>query len=96
VTAVPDTANRRDEMSDASKIETTEVVVWVLVDEGGDYVACEDGDSIHERYDEVIGGDRDTQSMRRVKVTLTVPLPKPVELVGTVPAEPAGGELAVA
>jgi hypothetical protein len=77
-------------------METVQVEMWVLIDEGGDYVACEDGDTIHERYDEVVGGDRDTLSMRRVKVTLTVPLPKPVELVGTIPAEPDGGELKVA
>lgn len=77
-------------------METVQVELWVLIDEAGEYVACEDVDVLHERYDDVIGGDRDTLSMRRVKVTLTVPLPKPVELVGMVPAEPHGGELKVA
>lgn len=77
-------------------MQATQVEVWVLVDEDGNYVACEDAGDIHVRYDEVVGGDRDMLSMRRIKVTLTVPLPKPVELVGTVPAEPDGGELNVA
>lgn len=76
-------------------METTTVELWVLVDEGGDYVACENADALHERYEEIIGGGSE-QSLRRIKVTLTVPLPKPVELVGTVAAEPATGELKTA
>lgn len=75
---------------------TTQIEVWVLIDESGDYVAWHDADTIHEQYDAEVGGDRDTLSMRRVKVTLTVPLPKPVELVGTVTAEPDAGELKIA
>jgi hypothetical protein len=78
------------------RMETVQVEVWVLIDADGEYVACEDGDTIHERYDEVIAGDRDTTPMRRIKVTLTVPKPRTVELVGTVQAEPESGELRVA
>jgi hypothetical protein len=73
--------------------ETVEVVVYVLIDEDGNSIASEDCDMLAERYDEVVGGDRDQLNMRRVKVTLQVPRPRPVELVGTVAAEPAGGEL---
>lgn len=76
-------------------METTTVEVWVLVDEDGNYVASHDVDRLCEEYDDVIGGDRDSTSFRRIKVTLTVPLPKPVELTGVVPAEPVGGELRV-
>lgn len=69
------------------------VEVWVLVDEAGDYVAHADPALLNEAYDDQIGGERDSLSFRRVKVTITIPLPKPVELVGTVAAEPEGGEL---
>jgi hypothetical protein len=73
--------------------DTVQVVAWVLIDENGDYVADDDADKLAERYDEVIGGDRDTLNMRRVRVTLTVPKPRPAELVGVVAPEPTGGEL---
>jgi hypothetical protein len=77
--------------------EFATVEIWVLVDQDGDYAAGTDPDTLHEVYDDTVGGDRDTLSMRRVKVTLTIPKPKPVELTGTVPAEPvAGSELQVA
>jgi hypothetical protein len=76
-------------------METVQVELWVLIAENGDYVALDDADSLQERFDEVIGGTQE-QSFRRVKVTLTVPKPKAVELVGTVPAEVEGGELRVA
>ncbi len=73
---------------------TATVEIWVLVDEEGDYVALDCPDALHERYDEVHSTEqRDLRCTRRVKITLTIPLPRPVELVGTVAAEPEGGEL---
>ncbi len=75
-----------------SKIE-----IWVLMDENGNAVTSTDADTLHEQYDEEFDADdRNILSTRRIKVTLTVPLPKPIELVGTVPAEPTTGELRVA
>ena len=80
----------------APTAETVEVTVWVLVDENGDYVASDAIGHATERYDEQIGADRDVTELRRVKVTLTVPVPKPAELVGAVAAVPVAGELTAA
>jgi len=73
--------------------EMVQVEVWVLVDQDGDYVVGKDNESLAELYDDQVGGDRDTLSLRRVKITLNVPKPKPVELTATVAEEPAAGEL---
>jgi hypothetical protein len=71
----------------------TTVEVWVLVNDQGEYDVGPCDVSCQERFDEncSTGGAR-----RLVKVTLNVPTPKAVELVGTVPAESEGGELKVA
>jgi hypothetical protein len=66
--------------------QTTQVEVWVLVDENGDAVASCDQDCLSDLYEEKIGTDHAT-GRRVVKVVLTVPLPRPVELSGTVPEE---------
>jgi hypothetical protein len=76
--------------------ELVEVVVWVMVDEDGSAVASDDGDTLHERYDDMVGGDRDLLNLRRIKVVLQVPKPAALVMTGTVPAEPEGGELATA
>lgn len=77
-----------------SAVKTATVEVWVLVDENGQYVASDDHDTLHERYDEIIGDDRDVTALRRVKVTLTIPLPAVLEVSGTVDEpEPAVGTL---
>ncbi|VTS03788.1 unnamed protein product [Gemmata massiliana] len=67
--------------------ELIEVEVWVLVDENGDYEVSKDA------------GDLQAESglaSRMVKIKVNVPTPQAVELVGTVEAEPAVGELKVA
>jgi hypothetical protein len=74
-------------------METVQVEVWVIVDADGDYAVGSSMDDAGEAFDDNIGGH---SPRRAVKVTLTVPKPKAVELVGTVPAEVEGGELRVA
>jgi hypothetical protein len=73
---------------------TTQVEVWVLVDENGDAVSSCDPDCLSDLYEEHIGSDHAT-GRRVVKVVLTVPLPKPVELSGVVPADEGEATLAV-
>lgn len=70
-----------------AKANTVELMVWVVVDESGDYAVGVDGDQAAERYAEDIGGDQGTIGIRRVKLTLTVPLPAPIQLTATVEAE---------
>lgn len=70
-----------------------EVEVWIVVDESGDFSVAATQAAAVERFADEIGGDLAT---RQVKVTLRVPLPRPVELTGEVPAEPGGAELRVA
>ncbi len=76
--------------------EMVAVEVWVMIDEDGDYAIAKDNDELAAAYDGDIGGDRDTLCTRRVKITVNVPKPRPVELVATVAEEPAAGELAAA
>jgi hypothetical protein len=52
-------------------------------------------DQAAERYREDIGEPDGTLGLRRVKVTLTVPLPAAVELVGAVPADGPAATLTV-
>lgn len=75
--------------------DTATVEVWVLVDAVGDYSVGADEEAVAARYAEEVGAN-DSIAKRIVKVTLTVPLPRAVELVGVVSAEPTGGELRVA
>jgi hypothetical protein len=67
--------------------ELIEVEVWVMVDENGDYEVSKDADDLQPAAG---------LAARMVKVTVNVPTPKPVELVATVAAEPATGELKAA
>lgn len=76
-------------------METTQVEVWCLVDEAGNYAVGIDAEAAAEKYGEDVG-ESDAVAKRLVKVVLTVPIPKPVELVGVVPAEVCEGELKVA
>jgi hypothetical protein len=77
-------------------MDTVEIEVWVVIDETGDYGVGRDAECAGQSYADDIGGG-DELAKRQVKVTLRVPKPKPVELVGTVPAESdAGGVLRVA
>jgi hypothetical protein len=71
--------------------ETVEAEVYVMIGEDGQYTCHTDPDALAERFaDECADAGLAT---RVVKVTLRIPMPRPVELVGTVAAEPEGGEL---
>lgn len=72
---------------------TTEVEVWILVDESGDYVVRKDGEELDEAYAEDIGCTN--IALRRVCVKLTVPLPTPVVVTVTIPDEPNGAVVSV-
>lgn len=65
---------------------TTQVTVWVLVGENGDYVVSADDADIGELFTDNVSDDP-SYARRMVKVVLTVPLPEPVTMNGTVPAE---------
>lgn len=65
-----------------------EIEVWVIVDEDGEYAVATEQDAAEEAYDESVGG---SDCRRAIKITLKVPLPKPIELRGEVPEEPVAG-----
>jgi hypothetical protein len=67
---------------------TTTIEVWVMVDQYGDYDVGTSEGLAREAYDGNIGGDA---ARRLVKLLLTVPLPEPLVVTGTVPA-PAEAE----
>jgi hypothetical protein len=68
-----------------------EVQVWVCVDENGDYAVHKDGPhEAGEAYQDDIGGHG---PRRTIQVTLMVPVPKQIEMAGTVPDEATGVEL---
>lgn len=74
---------------------TATVEVWVVVDEDGDYAVGTGDDHAAERYREEIGDcEAGTRGMRRVKVLLTVPLPAPIKLAVTAPADDAAALVA--
>ncbi|MFO0823028.1 MAG: hypothetical protein U0792_07895 [Gemmataceae bacterium] len=66
--------------------ELCEVEVWVVVDEDGDYAVGKDSEAASEAFEADIGSSAE-RGLRRVKVTVKVPLPKPLEVVGTVVEE---------
>lgn len=64
--------------------QTVEVKVWVLVDEIGDYVASHDADALNDLYEEQIRSVSEAEGLRRVQITLTVPLPVPFQVEGSI------------
>jgi hypothetical protein len=62
---------------------TTQVEVWVMVDQDGDYDVGTSEELARENYDGNIGGDA---ARRLVKLLLTVPLPEPLVVTGVIPA----------
>ena len=76
-------------------MEMCQVEVWVVVDENGDYSAGASEEQASENYESEIGGG-DTYSKRRIKIKLSVPKPRPLELSATVPDESHEGTLVVA
>lgn len=72
---------------------TCECEIWLMLDSDGNYAVASSSDSLAERYEEDIGQCSDAGGLRRVKVSLTVPLPEVVELAGTVPEQGEPAEL---
>ncbi len=73
-----------------------EIEVWVMVNDQGEFVAHEDGDELAAEYAERVGDATEAAGIRRVRLTVKVPLPEPIELRGEVTAEPEPGALRVA
>lgn len=67
--------------------EMIEVQVWVMVNDQGEYVAHDDDEQLAAEYADRIGEIAEAGGIRRVKITVKVPLPKPLEVVGTVVEE---------
>lgn len=76
--------------------EYVTVEVWVMVDEVGQYVAHEDEGALPETWTDRIGNLEDCEGVRRVKLTVKVPLPTVIELSGEVTADESAAGLAVA
>ncbi len=78
--------------------EMVEVEVWVLIDADGLAVSDCLPEHLKDEYEADHGQELDPSTPTRiVKVTLRVPLPKAVEMTGTVPEEvTTGSELRVA
>ncbi len=67
-----------------------EIEIWVVVDENGDYAISKDRDDLHDAYESDINGNTDL-ARRVIRVRLNMPLPKPLEISGTVPSESEAG-----
>jgi len=67
--------------------QTCECECWICVDAEGQYAVGSDEASAREKYTEDVGDLSEVDGFRLVKVSLTVPLPKPIELSGVVAAE---------
>lgn len=68
------------------KAQVVEVDVWVLVEEGGDYVVSHDPSQL---------SPTEGVAHRLLHIKLNVPEPKTVELEATIGDEPEGGELKI-
>ncbi len=77
-------------------MDVTEVEVWVMIDEDGNYSIALTQAELPGQHDEDHNTREDGVNTRQFKITLKVPNPKPVELTATVADEPAAGELKVA
>lgn len=56
--------------------------VWLCVDSCGDYGVGPDAEGARANYEETVQALCDADGFRLVKVSVAVPLPQPVELVG--------------
>lgn len=64
-----------------------EIEIFVIVDENGDYAIHKERSEVEQAYCDDIG---DAEAAKRlIVVKLNVPLPKPIEVTATVPAEPS-------
>ncbi len=72
------------------------IEVWVLIDDEGNYVASDDADALNEQYEEHVQEVSNAAGTRRVKITVTVPLPTQIEVSGEVAVNEEIGELKAA
>lgn len=73
-------------MTDQATHETTEIEIFVAVNEDGAYEVGVDEVEAGERLDENQGGHQ----RHFIKLTLTVPLPKVIEVSGSLPVNASG------
>jgi hypothetical protein len=64
---------------------TAKIEICVLVDADGNYEVADNFGNAVERYKESVGDLDATDGTRAVLLTLTVPLPTPIEIEATVP-----------
>lgn len=74
-------------------MKTGTIELWVCVDENGDYAVGKDRDQSQENYAGEIGDD--SAGRRYITVLLTVPLPNPIEVAGTVEISETPAQLAI-
>ncbi len=75
-------------MADENEETTAEIEIYAVVDRDGDYEVGKDEDEALERYGDNIGA---YASRHTIKMSLTVPLPKPIEVSATLPEKEDGG-----
>jgi hypothetical protein len=81
-----------DEIVEAARTtmaaNTAEVEIYLVVDTNGDYEVGVNEDDAPERFSENISGD----SIRHmIKMTITVPLPRTIEVTAALPEREDGG-----
>jgi hypothetical protein len=75
--------------------ETMTVEVWVAANDACDYAVATSEDDLKGCYENQVG-EWAGNAIRVLRLLVTIPVPKPVELTATVSDEPATGELKVA
>ena len=76
-------------------VEMCEIEVWVKINDQGEYEVGTNDEEAKDRFEETIGDDG-LKGTRFVKLTVKVPLPKPIEIVGEVTMSEEAGELKAA
>jgi hypothetical protein len=61
----------------------TEIEFYIGIDQDGDFVVVKDEGDVGDRFNEEVGVHPNL--LKVIKMTLNVPLPKAVEVAGTVP-----------
>jgi hypothetical protein len=74
---------------------TVTVTVFVLVDPRGDYTCGTDADQARARYAEDVGPLEDGDGFQLVEVTITLPLPRVIQVQGIVAAAQGPATLTV-
>jgi hypothetical protein len=77
-------------MANKPDIPRADLDVWLMVNEDGEYVASHDEDNLSELYDDYVGGS--SANLRTIRLSLSVPLPQPVNVSVELPDVPQPGE----